>query len=236
MGIRAVWFDLDGTLLPMEQEAFVKRYFGALAQKLAPYGYEPKALIDAIWTGTEAMVKNDGTCPNETRFWETFAAIFGERVYGDMPVFEEFYEKEFDVARSACGYNEKAAETIRVAKKLGLRTALATNPLFPAVATRKRIAWAGLNEADFEVVTTYENSRYCKPSPAYYRELLDTLGLSPEEVLMVGNDVGEDMVAKSLGIKVFLLTDCLICREGDTTDGYPQGDFDALMAYLPTLV
>lgn len=39
--------------------------FKGLASKLSPYGYEPKRLIDSIWTGTAAMVKNDGAITNE---------------------------------------------------------------------------------------------------------------------------------------------------------------------------
>ena len=38
MRIKAVLFDLDGTLLPMDQDHFVKTYFQLLAQKLAPFG------------------------------------------------------------------------------------------------------------------------------------------------------------------------------------------------------
>jgi phosphoglycolate phosphatase-like HAD superfamily hydrolase len=58
--ITTVLFDLDGTLLPMDQDAFTRGYFKFLAAKLAPHGYEPKQLVEAIWTGTEAMVRNDG--------------------------------------------------------------------------------------------------------------------------------------------------------------------------------
>ena len=36
MGIQAVLFDLDGTLLPMDLEVFTKAYFGSLAAKMAP--------------------------------------------------------------------------------------------------------------------------------------------------------------------------------------------------------
>ena len=154
MQTRAVLFDLDGTLLPMEQEAFVKAYFGALAKKLAPYGYEPKALIDAIWKGTAAMVKNDGSCPNEDRFWQSFAETFGEHVYGDQPHFERFYEEDFDAIRAVCGYDPRAARVVEAVRARGLRVALATNPIFPAVATQKRIAWAGLCADDFEWITT----------------------------------------------------------------------------------
>ena len=236
MAIRAVWFDLDGTLLPMVQEDFVKAYFGALAAKLAPHGYDPKKLVQAIWTGTGAMIKNDGSCPNEKRFWDSFAGAFGERVYEDASVLDAFYEKEFDGVQKVCGYTPKAAEAIKIVKDAGLRVSLATNPIFPAVATKKRIAWAGLDISDFELVTTYENSSHCKPNPAYYQDILNTLGLNADEVLMVGNDVGEDMIAATLGMRVFLLTDCLICREGFSTEGYEQGDFDALLAYLRALV
>ena len=59
MGIKVVLFDLDGTLLPMEQEKFVKSYFGSLAKKLAPYGFEPEKLIESIWAGMKAMVTNN---------------------------------------------------------------------------------------------------------------------------------------------------------------------------------
>ena len=38
--IKTILFDLDGTLLPMDQEVFTKSYFAELAKKLAPYEYE----------------------------------------------------------------------------------------------------------------------------------------------------------------------------------------------------
>ena len=50
--------------------------------------------------------------------------------------------------------------------------------------------------------------------------------------MMVGNDVDEDMVAEKLGMKVFLLTDCLINKHEEDIEKYPHGDFDALLAYL----
>ena len=112
-----------------------------------------------------------------------------------------------------------------------MRVILATNPIFPAVATRARIRWAGLDESDFEFVTSYENSCHCKPNPEYYRDILNRLGIDPEGCLMVGNDAVEDTAAKKLGMDVFLLTDCLINKGVDIT-GYPQGSFDDLMAYI----
>ena len=194
----------------MDQDKFVEYYFGLLCKKMAPYGYEPKALIKAVWGGTAAMVKNDGSCRNEEAFWRFFLGVYGEEARAHIPMFEEFYAREFQQARSVCGYTPKALETVELVKSLWLRVILATNPLFPAVATESRIRWAGLEPDEFELYTTYENIGWCKPNPEYYREILRRMALPPEECLMVGNDVDEDMIAETLGMKVFLLTDCLI--------------------------
>ena len=233
MAIRFILFDLDGTLLPMDQDVFVKQYFGLLAKKLAPHGYDAKALVDSIWAGTAAMVKNNGKCTNEQAFWNCFAQLMGEHTRKDEPIFDEYYRNEFNGVQQVCGFNPLAAETVQRAKQLGFRVALATNPLFPAIATQSRTRWAGLEPEDFLYITTYENSSCCKPNPDYYREILDKLGLRPEECVMVGNDVQEDGAAAQLGIPVFILTDCLIDRTGDVSK-FLHGGFPELNEWLET--
>lgn len=230
--IKMVLFDLDGTLLPMNQDDFVNAYFKHLAEKLLPHGYEPKKLMGSIWKGTEMMVKNDGSCTNEEAFWKLFAQIYGEQAREDEPIFDAFYHNEFEKVSEVCGYQPGAAKVIRELKAKGYRVALATNPIFPRVATHNRIRWAGLKPEDFEWITTYENSCYCKPNPAYYVELIEKLGCSAGECLMVGNDVEEDMVAETLGMQVFLLTDCLINKEEKDLSLYPHGGFKELENYI----
>ena len=232
MDITTVLFDLDGTLLPMDMDTFTNGYFAMLTKKLAPRGYDPKQLVAAIWTGTGAMVKNDGSRTNEEAFWAKFAQIFGEKSLADIPLFEEFYANEFQQAKDFCGYDQWAARAVRAIKESGRRVALATNPIFPAVATESRLRWVGLEPSDFELYTTYENSRYCKPNVNYYREVLDQLGVKPEECLMVGNDVEEDMIAQTLGMRVFLITACLINKEGKDIGVYPHGDFKDLIRFV----
>lgn len=232
MSITTVLFDLDGTLLPMDQEKFTKGYFKLLAQKLAPHGYEPKQLVEAVWSGTKAMVQNDGSQTNEQVFWDRFVQIYGEKALSDKELFEEFYETDFANARQFCGFNPKAAETVRKIRETGFRVALATNPVFPAVATEARIRWAGLKPTDFELYTTYENIGFCKPNTAYYKEILDRLKVTPEECLMVGNDATEDTPAQKIGVRVFLLTDCLINKDGRDISGFLQGGFDSLWDYF----
>jgi len=231
--IDTVLFDLDGTLLPMDQDEFVNTYMGLLAKKMAPLGYEPKHLIAGVWAGTKAMVENDGAKTNEEVFWADFCHIFGEDARKDEPVFAEFYASDFAHVRTVCGFAPEAAEVAALLKEKGTTVALATNPLFPEIATRQRVRWAGLEWEDFAAVTTYENSRFCKPNPDYYRQLLKELGREPENCLMVGNDVDEDMrPARAVGMQVFLLEDCLINKRGTPTDQYPRGGFAELKEFL----
>ena len=232
---KAILFDLDGTLLPMDQEVFVRDYLGRMAAFLAPHGYDPQSLIKAVWAGTGAMVKNDGKAENEDVFWQVFNSAVGRDAKQDLALFEEFYRTEFQKAKDSCGFNPAAVEAIRQIKDMGYRLILATNPLFPAIATYSRIRWAGLNPEDFELVTTYENSRFCKPNPDYYREILGKIALDGSQCLMVGNDVGEDMVAQKLGMKTFLLTDCLINKTAEDISQYPHGSFPELLHYIRSL-
>ena len=230
MAITTVLFDLDGTLLPMDQDQFVTTYFGLLAKTLTPS--DPDALIRAVWAGTKAMMTNDGSRTNEEAFWQTYCGLLGEDRRADEPAFRSFYENQFEMVRTVCGFNPNAAETIALVKSKGLRTALATNPLFPRIATQARARWAGLNTGDFELYTTYEDYSHCKPDPRYYQEVLDRLGLKAGECLMVGNDAEEDTAAAKLGMQVFLLTDCLINKKGTDIEQYPHGGFEELMAYI----
>lgn len=236
MMLKYILFDLDGTLLPMNQDIFVKAYFGAIAKKLSNYGYEPQSLIRAIWTGTEKMIKNDGKVTNEDVFWNYFSTVFGKKAINDMPLFDDFYKNDFDFVKESCGYSPKAVEIIAKLKSMNLKLVLATNPIFPAIATQKRITWAGLSPEDFVLYTTYENSSYSKPNLMYYKGILKQLGANPEECLMVGNDVSDDMPAKDVGIDVFLLTDNLINKSGVDISVYPNGSFDNLIEYIKTKV
>ena len=233
--IKYVLFDLDGTLLPMDQDAFVKDYFGRLAKKVAPIGYDPQTLPKNLWQGVGAMVMNDGKATNEVVFWKVFEKIYGSKVYNDIPVFDEFYRTDFQNTAKVCGYNPKAKECVDNVKEMGYKTVLATNPIFPAVATESRMRWAGLEPSDFEYYTTYENSSYGKPNLKYYEEILEKIGVEPEECLMVGNDVTEDMVVTKLGMKVFLLTDCIINKQNEDINKYPHGTFEDLLHYLQAL-
>jgi FMN phosphatase YigB (HAD superfamily) len=225
--ITTILFDLDGTLLPLEDKAFLRIYFGLMAKRFSPRGYEPKAFIDAIYEGTKAMVANPGNDTNETVFWETFNRHLSHRIPDLEAEFYQFYQTDFALVRASTMTNPLARKTIDLLKEKGYSVALATNPIFPRIATEQRIRWAGLEPDDFDLVTTYENCHSAKPSPAYYREVLAVLKKRPEECLMVGNDAIEDLAAGNIGIATYLMTDCLVNPTGVDLSTTPHGTFAA---------
>ncbi len=233
--INTILFDLDGTLLPMDEKKFTALYFEALTTKFQPYGLNPELLVKSVWLGTKAMIDNDGAKSNESRFWDTFSAFnLGKRETLE-PLFTDFYEHQFEVVKNSTWTNPLAKQIIDLLHDKGYMTVLATNPLFPRVATHKRIVWAGLKIKDFALITTYENSNFTKPNAEYYKMVLHTINRVPEECLMIGNDIEDDMAAAVIGIETYLLTDCLMSHCNENIDSFNHGSFSELEAFLSDL-
>ena len=212
--IKAVFFDLDGTLLPLDENGFIKVYFGLLCKRMAPFGYDPNLLVKVIWEGTTAMYKNDGSKTNEEAFWEVFKAYYGEEKMKDKPYVDEFYINEFKETKNVCDDNPFALDIIKKCHDLNLITVLSTNPIFPKAGTLTRMSFIGLKESDFDYITFYENSRFAKPNPMYFMELLKKYNLKPEEVVIFGNNTYEDgECSYACGIKCFIVGDYVIEHE-----------------------
>jgi len=227
-GIRAVLFDLDGTLVPMDVEVFTNTYFEELGKKAASIGLEPKQTVKTVWDATKLMFTNDGSAKNDVRFWQGFTDIMGPESIRYRTDFDDFYVAEFDSVKRIISENPYARRLVDLLKDNQLELIIATNPLFPVMANHTRLSWVNLKGEDFDYITAYENSSYCKPNPKYYEEIMTVRGLNPENCLMIGNDVTEDMVAKNLGMQVYLVTDCLISKENIDIAQFENGSFAEL--------
>lgn len=235
--MNTILFDLDGTLLPMDIILFEKIYFEELAKDFADI-MSPKELAKNIWSSTKIMVQNTEHTTNE----EIFMADFTARMNIELPIlqkrFDDFYDTSFFKIKESVIDIKCIKESVNILKSKGYTVALATNPLFPKKAIHHRINWAGFEPDDFSYISTFEKNHYCKPQLKYYEEILKDIDKKAEDCLMVGNDVQEDLIAKNLGIKTYLITNNLLHRtkEKIITDHIGEyEDFYEFVKNLPSL-
>ncbi len=233
--IDTILFDLDGTLLPLDLDKFTQRYFEEMTHKFSDL-IEPKLLVKYIWAATEVMVNNLEPRRNEEVFMEKFGQLI---TVEELPVyqqrFDEFYDQGFLKVRDSVVDSPEMQKSVRILKDKGYKLVIATNPLFPRKAIYHRIEWAGFKPADFEYVSYYEQNQYCKPQIQYYQEILQAIGKTPEECMMVGNDVQEDLIAGTLGLKTFLITDYMIHRTKEPIQSTYQGKSPDFLKFVEKL-
>jgi len=204
-GVRVLLFDLDGTLLGLDIDAFVPVYFGALARRfegILPASTLTEAVLAATWT---MISDRDLSRSNEEVFWGDFLPRVGIAREKLDPLFNAFYRDDFTSLSHLATALPEARLVLERAVAKGYTLVLATNPLFPRVAIRERMRWGRIDDFPFALVTAYEDMHACKPHPEYYQEILTRVGARPEECLMVGNDVQEDLAASLVGIRTFLV-------------------------------
>lgn len=231
MAIKHFLFDLDGTLLPLDEPRFLEIYLSLIGRKFASLGMEPKQMIESLWRGTNAMILNDGEKTNEQVFWDVFYPE-KEKQPGLKSELIDFYKHDFKQVKASTRPSEYAGKIIGHLKKINRNIFLLTNPIFPEIATFQRIEWAGLLAKDFKHITTYENAYYAKPNIKYYQSILEAYNLDASETMMVGNDVEEDMIAIKLGMEVFLITDCLKNDKGLDISQYRHGTLEVFYQFL----
>jgi FMN phosphatase YigB (HAD superfamily) len=211
--VQAVLFDLDGTLLKLEMDLFWRAYFDQLARYFADL-VAPARFIEILQTSTKAMMRNsDSDRTNKEVFWAEFlprAALDSDVV---MPLVDRFYEEQFGLLGDYAAPAPLARDAVAAAVALGVPVVIATNPIFPRRAVEHRLAWAGLADVPFDLITTYEFMHACKPHHLYYQEIARLLESDPARCLMVGNDEVDDMSAAEVGMSCFLVEDTAAGRK-----------------------
>ena len=236
--IDTIMFDLDGTLLRYSQDDFLASYFAELRKVFTGLGLDAELAIKATWAGTKAMVLGDGSRFNTFSFWEAFAdfmSLTPEQTTLAEAACDNFYRNEFNAVKRVMAPGNLPGNIIRSMAAKGYTLVLATNPLFPACAITSRLAWIGLEPADFIYISHYSNSTYCKPNLEYYREIFTKINKAPELCLMIGNNPAEDMCAGELGSETFLVTDYLENQAGLDITLYRRGSLTDLETYLNSL-
>lgn len=233
---RAVFFDLDGTLLPLDMDRFMGGYYLALKGFVAERGHDPKAFADALNAGIYAMAGDHPGVTNCDCFWSVFLERMGsEDAAAWHELLDEFYETDFGEIGSGMPPEPLSAEVVETLRAKGYPVALTTMPMFPIRATQWRLSWGDLDPAWFERITVYDNSTAIKPHPAYFEENLRAFGCRPEEVLMVGNNTKEDLACMKLGMPAYLVTDCLLNPNDFDVETVQHGTMEDFLAFVRTL-
>lgn len=210
-------FDLDGTLLDIDMDIFLPRYFQILTRRFSDV-IAPEKFVKHLLHSTRLMITNkDKHKTNEEVFMEEFIPRIGLPREELQSILTDIYTNDFGHLGKYTRREPLARTIINLSYKKGLELIIATNPVFPRLAIEHRLRWAGIDAFPFRLVTTYENMHFCKPHREYYEEILSLVGRKPEECLMIGNDTIEDLAAAQAGIKTFLVKDHLLDNGGKKT-------------------
>jgi FMN phosphatase YigB (HAD superfamily) len=228
--IKAIFFDLDGTLLGNDMAVFLPHYFQLLAARVADI-LPSKDFIRQLLDATAVMQANDGRATNQEVFAEAFFPLAGHSRDALEPVFLDFYQQDFPALQQYTTRKPAARQVVQAAFDRGYAVAVTTNPLFPEIAIHHRLAWAGVDDFPYDLVTTYENSRACKPNLRYFEEVAQKLGHDPQACLMVG-DENMDMVAAHIGCPTFLVPGPATALAADTPEPTYRGTLSDILSLL----
>ncbi len=213
--------DLDGTLLHFDLNIFISHYL-ELIKSYFPEHQNSGMISSWILEGTQRMLNNAGVATNQKIFLDYFCAKSGLSREVVWQRFINFYENDFNRLEKIVYQNPKAVRFLEAAQKAGFSLIIATQPVFPEIAIKKRLDWAGLRHIEFKLITDISRMKACKPHPIYFSQILEFLNVVPDRCLMVGDDPVNDMASSKVGIANY-------CIGGLPED---SGDFETLAAHL----
>lgn len=233
---KLIMTDLDCTLLPMDQDAYINKYVNEIAKLFYEHGFDGKEIAKATMKASYAMMKNDGKKTNKEAFEEAFKALVIDNAEKALEIFPEVYGDRYNCIKEVTSVNPDAKEIVSLMREKAEFIVVATQPMFPLEAVQKRLSWTNLEISLFDDITVYDTSTFSKPSCGYYEEIMKKFGAKPENTVMLGNDVNEDILpCEKLGVETFLLTDGLINVQNHDIEHLRKGNYPDLIEYLKSL-
>lgn len=232
--LRAVFFDLDGTLIDVDMALFVPAYLSRLSACLAAHA-DPRRISATLLSAVREMLDgNNGPQTLEAFLQDRLAGQLGLSWSDYQSGLMEFCTTKLEELRPLVRPHPLSRPLLESCLARGWQVVLATNPIFPLQVVQARLDWGGLADIPFRVVTGYENCSYCKPHQGFFSSLYEQLALPPSACLMVGNDTLHDMAAGRCGMPTCLLTTWLIDRPGGTFPASWEGPHQALLELFET--
>ncbi len=212
--IKAILLDLDNTLIRNPDRAFATEYL-----RLCDHFFYERWKIDhfsqLIISAVRAMAS--GNNPRQTNA-EAQLNLLHEKTHLPKNILHEgladFFVEQYPILQHCTGKIIGASKLVHYLLKTDYALVIATNPLYPLEAIQQRLRWAGVpdNPDDYAFVTHSDNTHFTKPHPSYYAEILARVGIEPDEAIMIGDSLKNDIVpADALGLHSFQI---------DTDDEY----------------
>jgi FMN phosphatase YigB (HAD superfamily) len=208
--IKAVLLDLDNTLLRNPDEVFAPAYLALAEDFFVDYaGYKSmsRSLLNVIRV---LLGKRDMQRTNT----EIALGIISQAVECEIealePMFTEFYQAAYPKLRDCVEPVTTAPALVNLLKQRAISVVIATNPIYPWEAIRQRLVWAGLPDqiTDYALVTNADNMHFAKPDPAFYAEVVARVGVEPDEAIMVGDSINNDIFpATEVGLHTYHIID-----------------------------
>jgi HAD superfamily hydrolase (TIGR01549 family) len=206
--IKAVLLDLDNTLLRNPSKRFTVEYFRLLDLYFANL-WDVDRISQSIIASVVQMGR-DIEHSNMTAMLRPMAEAAQRTTDEVQRAFADFLTAVYPQLRNCVEPVPHAAQLVQTLQHQGYAVAIATNPVYPAEAIRQRLIWAKLPSRfeDYAFVSHAENTHFIKPDAAYYAEIIARIGVEPDETVMIGDSLENDIEpAASIGIHTYHVTD-----------------------------
>jgi FMN phosphatase YigB (HAD superfamily) len=215
--IKAILIDLDNTLIRNPDLGFAieflrrsDEYFGAR------WGYNG---FSRVFRRALREMSSDTRSPDMTNsvfivsLIAQYSGISAREVSAGL---RDFYADVHPLLRSCVRPVQGAAELLSLLRETGYAVVIATNPIYPLEAILQRLSWGNLpnREDDYAFVTHAANMHFAKPDRAYYAEILARIGVEPDEALMIGDSIKNDIEpATMMRLHTYHITDTECSKE-----------------------
>ncbi len=196
--------DLDGTLVGAKDFPLTFEFLKRTLPDMKKHG-SWLSTLRAVRAMRDELKIPSKKFTNHVRASQAFAQSMGISFKDAEQILTETLNHHFPLLEKHFYPIPGAVEFLNWAKEL-YPLILATNPVWKEAIVKLRINWANLDAKIFRSMTHSEKMHACKPSPEYYREILEQEGLSHTQCLLIGNDPKTDLPATLVGIPVFILT------------------------------